>query len=324
MKVTVILCTYNRCSMLRKALESVAASEMPDSDKWEVLVVDNNSNDQTKEVTTEFCNRYPGIFRYIFERQPGKSYALNSGIQEAKGEILAFMDDDVTVEPAWIRQLVGGLENKEWAGVGGRILPPQDFSPPVWMPITGKNSMAGILAIFDRGMESGELTEAPYGTNMAFRKTVFEKYGGFRTDLGPSPGNEIRAEDTEFGDRVRKGGERLWYEPTARVHHAIPAHRLKKKYFLAWWFDYGRSNIRLKEKGEPAWGISPRYLSIFNRLLRLLPRKIWIWMKASGPQDKFVAKCWVWVTAGEIAELVSCLFEAKPPAGIPQSQVVKD
>ena len=103
--VTVILCTYNRCQSLSKALQSVAASEMPTSAVWEVLVVDNNSHDQTREVVEDFSRRYPGRFRYLFEPKPGKSHALNAGIREAHGEILVFIDDDVTVDKNWLSNL---------------------------------------------------------------------------------------------------------------------------------------------------------------------------------------------------------------------------
>ena len=98
MKVTVILCTYNRCQILMKALESVAVSVMPESVEWEVLVVDNNSNDQTREVAQQICRKHPAHFRYLFEPRQGKSYALNSGIRVGRGDVLAFMDDDVMVD----------------------------------------------------------------------------------------------------------------------------------------------------------------------------------------------------------------------------------
>ena len=110
-QTTVILCTYNRCQVLRAALQSLAASELPDSIQWEVLVVDNNSTDQTRQVVEEFCRRCPGRFRYIFEPHPGKSFALNRGIQEAKGEVLAFTDDDVSVEPTWLQNLTASLND---------------------------------------------------------------------------------------------------------------------------------------------------------------------------------------------------------------------
>ena len=90
---------------------------------------------------------------------------------------------------------------------------------------------------------------------MAFRKEMFEKYGGFRIDLGPSPDSEIRNEDTEFGRRVTEAGERLRYEPSAVVYHDVPRQRLREEYFLRWWFDYGRAQI--SEDGKrPAMGAS--------------------------------------------------------------------
>ena len=79
MKITVILCTFNRCQLLAKALASVAVSTLPESVEWEVLVIDNNSIDRTREVVEDFCCRYPSRFRYVFESTPGKSHALNTG-----------------------------------------------------------------------------------------------------------------------------------------------------------------------------------------------------------------------------------------------------
>ena len=78
-EITVILCTYNRCQRLSKALASVAASVVPGSLDWEVLVIDNNSADQTRDVIEDFCHRYPGRFRYLLETKQGKSFALNTG-----------------------------------------------------------------------------------------------------------------------------------------------------------------------------------------------------------------------------------------------------
>jgi len=206
--ITVVLCTYNRCQLLVGALESVAAQTLSPATEWEVLVVDNNSNDGTPAVVGDFCSRYPGRFRYIFEHRPGKSNALNTAIGEAKGSILAFLDDDVVAEPNWLLRLTAGLRTGEWAGAGGRILPDQPFSPPRWLPAEDPR-MLRVLALFDLGPEPGPLTESPLGTNMAFRKEAFERYGRFRADLGPRPDSEIRGEDTEFGNRILAAGARL-------------------------------------------------------------------------------------------------------------------
>jgi glycosyltransferase involved in cell wall biosynthesis len=286
---------------LAKALDSIATQTLPESLEWEVLVVDNNSTDQTREVVEDFCRRHPRRFRYLFEPQQGKSYALNAGIREARGEILAFMDDDVTVEPTWLRNLTAPLHNGEWAGAGGRILPERTFSPPRWLSVEGRHALLP-LAVFDLGLDAGPLAEPPYGTNTAFRKEMFEKYGGFRTDLGPRPGSEVRNEDTEFGRRLIAAGERLRYEPSAVVYHSAPEHRVQKEYFLKWWFDFGRGSVREWGRGPAILGIPRPYFNILKLGTVVMAQRMGRWMLALNPRRRFFWKCWVWLTAGQIKE----------------------
>jgi glucosyl-dolichyl phosphate glucuronosyltransferase len=305
MRISVILCTFNRSQALTKALESVAASVLPASVEWQVLVVDNNSQDQTRGVVEEFCRRFPGRFRYQYEPRQGKSYALNAGVREARGDILAFVDDDVTVEPDWLQNLTAALADKQWAGTGGRILPERTFAPPPWLSLEGPYALGGVLVFFDRGDKPGELDWAPYGTNMAFRKEMFDKYGAFRADLGPQPGSEIRGEDTEFGRRLMAAGERLRYEPSAVVYHEVPEKRLRKEYFLAWWFDFGRALVREWGRGPDFLGIPRPYLSILKILITRMPRTVAQWMLALQPQQRFFFKSQLWRVAGEVAEFYS-------------------
>ncbi|MGA9416545.1 MAG: glycosyltransferase [Terriglobales bacterium] len=312
MKVTVIVCTYNRCQSLAKALDSVASSVLPESVEWEVLVVDNNSKDQTAAIVNEFSRRHPGRFHYLFEARQGKSHALNSGIRQARGEVLAFMDDDVTVGPTWLRTLTAPLNNGEWAGVGGRILPAQSFSPPSWLPTKGRYSMVGMLALFDLGDQPGQLNQPPFGTNMAFPRRVFSKYGGFRTDMGPCPGSEIRNEDTEFGRRLLAAGERLRYEPAAIVYHAIPEERLERAYFLAFWFDHGRASVREWKKGRDIFGIPRPYFWILS-IGTKLPWRALRWLLTLNPQRRFFYKGFVWMTVGTILEIYRQSFGATVP-----------
>jgi glycosyltransferase involved in cell wall biosynthesis len=298
MKITAILCTYNRCQSLAKALESAAALRLPESEAWEVLVVDNNSSDQTREVVEDFCRRYPGHFRYLLETRQGKSHALNAGIRQAHGDILAFMDDDVTVEPTWLANLTACLHNGDWAGAGGRILPERTFPPPRWLSIDSPYAM-GPFATFDLGPKAMQLKKAPIGTNMAFQRRVFKKYGGFRIDLGPQPGSEIRGEDTEFGDRLLAAGERLRYEPTAVVYHSVSENRLQKKYFLTWWFDKARADIRASGiPRDTRWRVAGIPLVLFRRLAVWTAR----WMVAVEPSRRFSAKLKVWIVAGQVSE----------------------
>jgi glycosyltransferase involved in cell wall biosynthesis len=298
MNITVVLCTHNRSECLASALESAAAMVLPESVQWEILVVDNNSSDSTREVVTEFSNRYPGRFRYLFEPQPGKSHALNAGIRYAQGEIMAFLDDDVTVEPAWLQNLTAGLRSGTWAGAGGRIIPkwprpaPRWLSPKAWYA-------SGPLVQFDLGDKTCELSESPFGTNMAFRKAMFEKYGDFRVELGPRPGSEIRNEDTEFGSRLLAAGERLNYEPSAIVYHPVQENRIEKQYFLTWWFHKGEAGIRqLGVRPGTKYFIAGVPLYLFRNLAVWTVR----WMLALSPSQRFSGKLSVWYKVGEILE----------------------
>jgi glycosyltransferase involved in cell wall biosynthesis len=298
MDVTVILCTYNRCQSLSQALATIVVSELPNSVSWEVLVVDNNSTDQTRHVVEEFCRLNPGRVRYLFEPQQGLSRARNAGIREAHGKVIAFMDDDVTVDPGWLHTLTSNLHDGQWAGAGGRILPLWTSSPPRWLPLHDRYALAPI-AMFDPKLEAGPLPEPPFGASMAFRKEMFAKYGDFRPDLGRCGSSMLSNEDTEFGNRLLKAGERLRYEPTAIVYHAVPENRIKKQYFLRWWFDKARADVR--EFGIPEgtrWFIAGVPLYMFRRLGAWAVR----WMITAEPGQRFGAKVRVWGRLGEITE----------------------
>ncbi len=297
--ISIILCTYNREKSLEKALRSLSASVMPPETLWEVLVVDNRSKDRTADVVQVFIHEFPGRFRYLFESTPGKSFALNAGIAAAaEADVLAFVDDDVEVASDWLQRITDPLRSGRYCGAGGRILPDRQFTPPRWMDTSGRYSLAP-LAIFDLGMLAGPLLEPPFGTNMAFKREVFNQYGGFRTDLGPRPGNEIRNEDAEFGDRLLSAGEQLWYEPTAVVYHSIPAERVTRKYFLAWWFDKARGDIRQSGVAEHA---ALRILGIplfyFRRFVAWSAR----WCVTFEPRQRFNCQIKIWSIAGAMTE----------------------
>lgn len=266
--VSLILCTYNRCRSLARALESVVASTLPDSVRWDVLAVDNNSTDHTRKVIEDFSGRYPGRIHYMFVPLQGKSHALNAAIRAARGDVLAFTDDDVIVERNWLRNLTAPLDDGRWSGTAGRITLGNDFSPPPWLSVGGSFNLGGSLVQFDEGDTQAELTKAPFGANMAFRRSMFEKYGNFRTDLGRKGRGLIGNEDTEFGQRLMAAGERLCYVPSAVVNHPTPPERLTKRYFRAYWFSYGRSVVRQAGKRLPLWIIPLRYLRQFIRTVR--------------------------------------------------------
>lgn len=309
MDLTVLLCTYNRSALLERSLASVLVCQVPAGVRWEVLVVDNNSKDQTRDVVTGLIRQHPDRLRYLFEGQQGKSFALNSGIQDARGRIIAFVDDDVTVDSLWLWALTKELLADSCAGAGGKVVPMWTSEPPSWLPLTEPHGLAP-LAAFDLGNAPGRLKEPPFGTNMAFQKQVFAKHGTFRTDLGPRPGSEIRSEDTEFGQRLIDSGERLHYAADAIVYHPVPDERLTKQYFLRWWFDKGRADVR--EEAVPVrdgFKVAGVPLALFRHGLGSFAH----WTLARDPRLRFAYRTHVWTLAGQIAEFRhSRAFSPKP------------
>jgi glucosyl-dolichyl phosphate glucuronosyltransferase len=322
MRISVILCTYNRQTQLRAVLDDLAVSQLPESVDWEVLVIDNRSTDQTSAVVKKFVDRYPGRFRYILESQQGKSHALNTGIRASRGDVLAFIDDDVTVLPTWLWNLTKALPNNGWAGAGGRTQLAEPITPPRWLALSGRYSLGSVLAaVFDLGDEPCQLAAPPYGVNMAYRKEMFEKYGLFRAALGPRPGNEIRNEDTEFGRRLIAAGEHLRYEPSAVVYHPAPKDRMRRSFFLKWFFDYGRAEILEIGRRPDVWGIQRRYLSIPKMVLTVMPVRLLRWMLSLAPSQRFFWKCIVWEIAGQIAEIYRQWGPTQPQAACASSEI---
>lgn len=297
--------------MLAHALESVAVSNVPMAVEWEVLVVDNNSTDHTQAVVEDFCRRYSGRFRYLKESQQGLCHARNAGVREARGNVLAFMDDDVTVDPVWVWNLTSGLLSGEWAGAGGRILPLWACAIPEWLSTEDPHALAPYVA-FDLGPGAGPLTEPPFGANMAFRKKMFEKYGGFRTDLDRCGGGMLSNGDTEFGRRLLMGGERLRYEPSAVVNHPVTADRAQKRYVLAWEFGKGRADMR-------EFGVEPgtKRFACGIPLYMLRRLTVWTlrWMASITSSRRFSCKRSVWRLAGGIVECYEKSHHAKKPSG---------
>jgi glycosyltransferase involved in cell wall biosynthesis len=299
-KISIIICTYNRCQLLAKALDSIAASILGRTVEWEVLVVDNNSRDETRRVVEQFCCRYPGRFRYLFEPQQGKSYALNTGLREVKADVVAFTDDDVTVESSWLQNLTQPLRDTQWAGTAGRICPGHEFSPPAWLAISGKFSLLESLGQFDQGYFEGPLHKPPFGANMAFRRIMFDKYGGFRTDLGRRGKSLIGNEETEFSQRLMAAGEPLCYVPSAVVHNPVSQEHLSKKYLRSYWFAHGRSMARQAGQQLSIWRAPRSCIGGLKRTLQWMSSLDRRWFM--NPQARFFCELHALHALGEVVE----------------------
>jgi glycosyltransferase involved in cell wall biosynthesis len=219
--VTVAVCTRDRAADLAQCLEALARLEYP---HYEVLVVDNAPSDDTTERLVR--DRYPHV-RYVCEPRPGLDWARNRAILEARGEIVAYTDDDVVVDPGWVAAIAQVFaENPEVMAVTGLVIP--------YELETKAQILFEIYGGFGRGFErkwyrldpTSRWQERLYagsgifgtGANMAYRRSVFERIGTFdpALDVGTVTNG---GGDIEMFFRVLKEGHTLVYEPCAIVRH---------------------------------------------------------------------------------------------------------
>jgi glucosyl-dolichyl phosphate glucuronosyltransferase len=246
MKYSVVIATYNRAADLRETLKSLA--DLRPDGAWEAIVVDNNSPDDTRHVVEEAAAAFPVELKYLFEREQGRSPALNAGIRVARGDIIVTTDDDVRVPAEWLTEAGAGLERTGSDYVGGRVLPIWGGPRPDWVPDHGGKQWA-VIALLDYGPEPIEFgARVPLGVNMAFRRAAFERAGLFDPHTGRRAGTLLGQEVREWCIRARKAGVRGCYVPDLWLRHVIPAERLNKRYFRRWFYWRGISRAMLYER----------------------------------------------------------------------------
>lgn len=246
MKYSIVIATHNRATDLRGTLASLATLEV--QHPWEVIVVDNNSTDDTPGVVRELTSGYPVPLRYFFESVPGRSAALNTGIAAARGEIVVTTDDDVRVEPDWLEQAGDALVRLNCDYIGGRVLPIWGGPRPAWLPDRPGRHWA-VIALLDDGPAPFELTtRMPLGVNMAFRRECFQVAGGWDPRIGRKAGTLLGQEVREWCIRAKAKGLRGFYAPEVVLRHIIPANRLTRKYFRRWFYWRGISRALLYQQ----------------------------------------------------------------------------
>ncbi len=245
-KVTVAIPTYNRADVLRQTLAGLVAQQFP-RDHYEILVIDNNSRDQTAAVVAEFASARPAP-RYLREEQQGLDYARNRAIREARGEIVLFGDDDILVRPDWIAQmavpLLADAASRRIGAVGGEVIPVFPDGLPDWV----REWHAPLAFRSDTGPL--ETRHCPMGANLAFPRWVFEQLGPFHTALDRAAGNYFSGGDSEMIRRVRAGGFEVWFSAAAAAQHQMPASRTTFRYASRHAFDSARSRV-IDRAGQP-------------------------------------------------------------------------
>jgi glucosyl-dolichyl phosphate glucuronosyltransferase len=246
---TVLICTYNRAVLLAETLESVARSRVSRV-SWNVVVVDNNSSDNTREVVARHAVTYPVPLIYLFEARQGKSHALNTGLASTDASLVVFTDDDVQVADGWIEASCRPmLDDPSIDYSGGPVRPIWEAPCPDWID-RQRADLWGTLAILDYGAERfvfEERRRVPLGANMAVRRSLIDRIGGFDPQLGRRGNSLLGQEQAEFFCRSRAVDARGMYEPDMEVHHHVPASRLTKEYFRRWWYWKGVSRAFLEQ-----------------------------------------------------------------------------
>jgi GT2 family glycosyltransferase len=313
MKYSVVIATHNRAPDLRETLASLAA--LRTAAAWEVVVADNNSTDDTAAVVCDAASHFPVPLHYVFEPVQGRSAALNAAIAHARGEIIVTTDDDVRVDEDWLDQAGAALDQLGCGYIGGRVTPIWGGPRPSWLPNHG-GRLWGVVALIDYGPDPIEFTSRmPLGVNMAFRRDVFDKVGGWDPRVGRKAGTLLGQEVREWCIRARAAGVRGCNAPNLTLRHIIPASRLNKRYFRRWFYWRGISRAMLYQQHgldmeNPQGpridvprvvhvGGVPRYLArtAFGQFISMLKAYI-----RGDRSAAFEHEVWLWMFAGIVRQ----------------------
>jgi len=233
--ISAIICTHNRDHYLGAAIDSLLSQNFVND--FEVVVVDNGSKDNTKQVVEQRLENH--IFKYIYEPVLGLSVARNTGAKAASGEILAYLDDDAVASKSWLQILYDAYQsNPKLAIAGGKVtlLWPEQTLPPRWL----SPGLAGNLGAYDLGdrvvsIENPGLT--PRGLNYSIRRSFLDEIGGFDTNLGRVGKNLLSNEELQMTELALEKGWEVVYLPDALVAHNVSPERLKRSWFFSrgWW-----------------------------------------------------------------------------------------
>jgi glucosyl-dolichyl phosphate glucuronosyltransferase len=261
MDISVVLSTYNRCEILSRALRHLGSQEAPGIE-YEVIIVDNNSSDSTRQIAETFTQR-DGRFRYVFEARQGLSYARNTGICFARADSIAFTDDDVEVSTDWIYQIHRALlRHPEAEFIGGRVLPLLNGPLPAWAHLK-----MSPFALQDLGEQAGKICSRDrrclIGACLVARRRALAKAGLFSTETQRVEDGVGSTEDADWERQVWNYGGYGMYVPEIVVYSPLSKDRLLKAYHRRWHMGHGKFNARARRpelESSRNWLDVPAYI----------------------------------------------------------------
>lgn len=254
MNISIVIATFNRAAEVRLTLSSLTKLQPAAAVDYEILVVCNNCQDHTEAVVAEMAPLFAGRLRCVSESKQGLSHARNRGITEAKYEVIAFLDDDVEVDPNWLIAMTNAFGSGDYAAVGGRASLIFPGARPLWLGESDEGYLTKVeLGDGRRAAAADEL----FGLNLAIRLDWLQRVGLFRSDLGRQGTCLLGSEEGELLERIDAVGGKLLYDPLARVEHRVFPQRLSRQWFWsrAYWGQRGEA-IRMPDREVTAYGIA--------------------------------------------------------------------
>lgn len=236
LKLSVIIPTRNRSTYLRGTLESITAQTLGQED-FEVIVIDNGSTDDTKEVTNSFKSSIKNLV-YHYDERPGLHVGRHAGLKLAQSDILVYADDDIIAFPSWLKSICESFEDSSVVLVGGKDLPKYEANPPFWVKekwykLCEFGHCMFELSLIDFGEAIKEISPSyVFGCNFAIRKEILKETKGFHPDGMPFEKIEYRGDGESFVSRyIKQNGLKTIYNPGASVYHIVTKDRMTLDYF---------------------------------------------------------------------------------------------
>ncbi len=262
LSLDVIIPTFNRSALLKAALHSLLRASAPPTLQINLIVVDNNSTDDTRSVVETIAASAALPVRYLSETRQSSSFARNTGILASHADLIGFIDDDEEVDPQWFEVIAREFADLATDFIGGPYYADAALVLPDWLPCDYP-AVIGIMQPRPRGVFGSSFTGNLNGGNSVFRRHVFEQVGLYSTELGRGAKALLSEEDAELYGRVRAQGHHGIFVPDLVIIHHIPPERLTIRYHRRWCFWRGVSQglLARRHQQEPVrhlLGI-PRY-----------------------------------------------------------------
>ena len=290
-RFSVVICTYRRAAFVGKAIESLFQQRYP-KDKFEIIVVNNDSPDDTEQVIAPYQQRSPVPFTYLVEKRNGLSHARNAGIAQAQFEFVAHLDDDATACPNWLASFNNVINEHHALVVGGRVekVFEEGFTPPAWFHFQYIQGFFGLNYREWGKKESVFRIRYPRyigGGNSVYAKWLYRHFGGYDPRLGRDGKTLLAAEETYLNLVLDRHGVPIFYSDDAVIDHFIESSRVTRQHIRKKAYWSGISNAIMYQMFHDASVVRQKVRGSLLELKRLVSECLWSW----GDSKNFSRRC---------------------------------